>query len=106
MEYKYLEEELDSDLMNLIEYRKEKIKELYNLYFEKKKILDEIYKPVEEKLDIILRHIKDKVRFKASISIDSEFLLNVLSYINQSIQSRYRGKSKKSFPQRQNQGCG
>lgn len=94
MEYKYLEEELDSDLMNLIEYRKEKIKELYNLYFEKKKILDEIYKPVEEKLDIILRHIKDKVRFKASISIDSEFSLNVLSYINQSIQSKYRGKSE------------
>lgn len=93
-EYKYLEEVLGNDLKDLIESRKVKIEELYNLYLEKKKILDEIYKPVEEKLDIILRNIKDKVRFKASISVDPEFSFSVLSYINQSIQSKYKGKSE------------
>lgn len=93
-EYEYLEEMLDKDLKYLIESRKVKIKELYNLYSEKKKILDEIYKPIEEKLDIILRHIKDKVRFKASMSVNPEFSFNILSYINQSVQSKYRGKSE------------
>lgn len=93
-EYEYLEEVIDDDLKKLIESRKAKIEELYNLYLEKKKILDEIYKPIEEKLDVILSHIKDKVRFKASISVDPEFSSNALSYVNQSIQSKFRGKSE------------
>lgn len=93
-EYEYLEEVIDDDLKKLIESRKAKIEELYNLYLEKKKILDEIYKPIEEKLDVILSHIKDKVRFKASISVDPEFSINALSYVNQSIQSKYRGKNE------------
>ena len=93
-EFKYLKKELDSALMRLIESRKTKIGELYNLYLEKKYILDEIYQPVEEKLDIILKNIKDKVKFKASISVDSEFSSNTLTYINQSIQSKYRGKNE------------
>ena len=93
-EYNYLNEKLNYDLKELIKHRKIKIEEIYKLYLDKKKILDEIYRPVEEKLDITFRNIKDKVRFKATISVDSEFSVNVLSYINQSIQSKYKGKSE------------
>ena len=93
-EFKYLEKELDSDLKKLVESRKSKIEELYNLYLEKRNILNEIYQPVEKKLDIILKDLKDKVRFKALISVNSEFSSNTLSYINQSIQSKYKGKAE------------
>lgn len=93
-EFKYISEELDKDLEKLVMLRKMRIEELYNLYLEKKKILDEIYQPVEEKLDVILKNIKDKVRFKASISVDAEFSSNMLAYINQTIQSKYRGKNE------------
>lgn len=93
-QYEYLKNKLDDELTSLKQTRKEKIKALYNLYLEKKKILDEIYRPVEDKLDMVIKHIIDKVTFEASISVDSEFSDNVLSYINQSVQSKYRGKSE------------
>ena len=41
-----------------------------------------------------MKNIRDKVRFKASISVGSEFSSNLLAYINQSIQSKYRGKNE------------
>lgn len=93
-EYKYLENGLEKDLGELLGNRKTKIKELFELILEKKKILDEIYQPIEAKLDIVLKNIKDKVRFKASISVDSGFAVDALSYINQSIQSKFKGKNE------------
>ncbi|MBO1264642.1 hypothetical protein J3A84_06330 [Proteiniclasticum sp. SCR006] len=93
-EYNYLVDKLNEDLHELVNIRKTKIEELFNVLLEKKAILDEIYQPIESKLDVVLKNIKDKVRFKASISVDTEFSLNTLFYINQSIQSKFRGRSE------------
>lgn len=93
-EFKYLEEELEKDLTELINRRKKQIEELHNLYLEKKKILDAIYEPVEKKLDINLNNIKDKIKFKSSISMDLDFSNNLLNYINQNINSKYKGKNE------------
>ena len=93
-ESEFIKKHLDNRLKEKKEVRKEKIRELYNLFIEKKSILDEIYQPVEEKLKVILMNIKDKVEFKASLTVDSDFSSNLLVYINQSTQSKFRGKSE------------
>jgi ABC transporter len=93
-ECEYLEQKLEADLNKLYEERKVAINELFNIVLNKKQILDEIYNPVEKKLDLVLKEIKDKVRFKASISVDGDFVTDTLSFINQSVQSKFRGKSE------------
>lgn len=93
-EYKYLEQELEVDLRELYDKRKAAINQLFDIVLDKRQTLDEIYDPVERKLDLVLKEIKDKVKFKASISVDSDFVSDTLSFINQSVQSKFRGKSE------------
>ena len=93
-EHKYLEQDLEDDLRELYDKRREAINQLFDIVIDKRKTLDEIYDPVEQKLDLVLKDIKDKVKFKASVSVNSDFVTEALSFINQSVQSKFRGKSE------------
>lgn len=59
----------------------------------KKEILDEIYIPVERKLSSVLENIDDKVVFKSTVQVDSNLSHDILLYINQTIQSKFKGKA-------------
>ncbi len=91
-EYDYLTNKLLPEINDLKTMRRKYIKELYSLIIKKKKVLDDIYEPIEKKLENILQDIKDKVVFKAMISIDSSFVEETLMYINQTVVSNFRGK--------------
>lgn len=69
------------------------VKQIFSCINSKKKILDEIYQPVEKKLDKILQNIDDKVMFKSTTLIDDEFVMTILNQVNQTIQSKFKGKN-------------
>lgn len=91
-ELDYLKNKIDEDLLVLRKERVSLIEQVFECITSKKKILDEIYQPIEKKLDKVLQNIDDKVIFKSTTSIDENFVDNLLSQINQVIQSKYKGK--------------
>lgn len=88
----YLKNNIDDDLLALREERISLIEQIFDCISSKKRILDEIYQPIEKKLDKVLQNIDDKVVFKSTASIDDNFVDGLLSQINQAVQSKYKGK--------------
>ncbi|MEG1301064.1 MAG: hypothetical protein RSC93_10200 [Erysipelotrichaceae bacterium] len=93
-ELNYVQTNLNKELKTLKSKRDNLIDELFEQIVKKKEALDNIYKPIEEKLDLILSNIKDKVIFEATIYTNEHFTVDTLDYINQSIQSKFRGKNE------------
>lgn len=92
-ELEYIDNRLNADLIQLKSERNDNIQNLYLYLVKKKKILDDIYAPIEQKLANILKEIDDKVVFKSTIHIDNNFTQMMLGYINQRVQSKFKGKS-------------
>lgn len=92
-ELQYVEKELLLDLEKAQKLRSDYIRSLFDVLEKKKEILDEIYIPVEKKLSSVLENIDDKVAFKSTIQVDSNLSHDILLYINQTIQSRFKGKT-------------
>ncbi|WP_281627620.1 TrlF family AAA-like ATPase [Traorella massiliensis] len=92
-ELEYVEKKLPSDLENAQKLRFDYINSLFDILERKKEILDEIYIPVERKLSSVLENIDDKVVFKSTVQVDSNLSHDILLYINQTIQSKFKGKA-------------
>lgn len=92
-ELNYLNNSIDIELDSLKKGRISLVKQIFSCINSKKKILDEIYQPVEKKLDKILQNIDDKVMFKSTTLIDDEFVMTILNQVNQTIQSKFKGKN-------------
>lgn len=90
-ELDYLANALSNDLKEKKAERDSLIKDIYALLKEKECTLQSIYDPIQSKLDTILQKNEEKIAFNVQIKSSEVFIDTLLSHINQSVLSVYRG---------------
>ncbi|PKK95060.1 MAG: hypothetical protein CVV60_03255 [Tenericutes bacterium HGW-Tenericutes-5] len=95
MELDYLDKGIKSDLDSLKNRRLEFISHIYDEY---NKIIDKyanIYSPIQEKIDYIMKTEIEKIEFKALFKVDESRLRDkILEYIDTRAGSDFKGKSE------------
>lgn len=90
-EIDYLKNKISGDLNTFKEKRIKLIGELYECIKSKENILIELYKPIQDKISLLLKDNEDKISFDVKIILDDEFSSDLFSKINASIVSKYKG---------------
>lgn len=93
-EKNYIESKLEEDLQLLYNKRLSLMLQIHEQLQEIVKILQDIYKPVEEKLKVILQNIDDQVTFTSDINPYNELSDEILNFINQRVSSDFKGSEK------------
>lgn len=86
----YVQNQLQTEIDNLCSSRTKKIVELYKLLEEKKEILKELYRPVQAKLDFVLRDDNERVTFDCRIIADSRLATMIDEKINHRVASKFK----------------
>lgn len=90
-EESFLKNILVNELNSKYNDRDEIISDIFNLHIEKSEILSNIYKPIQSKLDSLLKEVEEKIEFHVDIQHDPNLASNILTYINQNVMSDFKG---------------
>jgi ABC-type lipoprotein export system ATPase subunit len=93
-EIDYLNSKLKIDLNQKCDERIKIIESIYQVYIDQADIYKEIYRPIEEKLKMVLKDIDELVIFDVNINHISSFKKDILSYIDQRAAGFFQGVSK------------
>lgn len=98
-EYKYLQNDLSNEYIELLNNRIGLIKRIYDKKIEKKDIFDNIYGIIDDEIKKILGQLNQDIQFKTRIVIKEEKVKTLLNYVNKRARSRFQGseESKKEL---------
>ncbi len=91
-EIDYIKNTLYSELEDASKQRNEIVKKIFDQLLAKMNIYKDLYTPIEEKLQKILKDNSDDICFETVIKIDSDFTDQFLSYIKQNVKGLYYGR--------------
>lgn len=86
-ELKYIENKLQNELNEKLNNRANIAKNIFNLYLDELNVLEEIYSPIQEKIDDIMSYDKENIKFSTNISYSK----NIISKLMNSIDQRIKG---------------
>ena len=91
----YIEKQLEKDIREARQERKELMNNAYKILDEKASIYEEIYKPVKDKLKRILGKIDNEIQFTIDKTYkESDLESYILNFIDQKMATNFRGKTE------------
>lgn len=93
-EIEFLKTKLKGVLLESREKRKDIIESIYDLHIQRIKIYEEIYEPIQERIDSLINFGDDKIEFSANIICDKNVVDNLISLIDQRIKGPFMGISE------------
>jgi len=99
-EYEYIQSKLPEEIKQLYKEREDISRKIYNLKRDKMKIYEKVYMPVMERINKINKAQQDNetqqdnIQFSVDIFPSEDFSNKLLSMINQTVSSRFRGIAK------------
>lgn len=92
-ELNYCNNLLDNDLNLLYTERKTLIINLVNSFSLKKEILESIYKPIQDKINVLTSSQDEKIKFTANIKLDNDFEKQIFDKIDLRTNSSFNNKN-------------
>ena len=90
-ELDYINQKLHLDLQSLRTKRKQVIIEICGEYEKLRNIYQEIYAPVQEKIDDILDNKEERIEFKVNTSPAKDLPKRIIKFMNQRVSSEFKG---------------
>lgn len=87
----YLREKLSAEYADLCEERKSVIKDVYNKKIDRRRIFQDVYSTIAQKIEEVLGNTNKNIQFKADLLLDRDQIKSSLDYINKRARSDFQG---------------